>query len=63
LGDLVMKKALELFLDHFGKLGDGREQIKILHSVAEIMLVTLCGVICGADSWEDIETYGKSKIK
>ena len=57
-----MKQALELFLDHFDKLEDVREQSKILHSVREILLVTLCGVISGADGWEDIETYGESKL-
>ena len=58
-----MKQALELFLDHFGKLEDNREQPKVLHSVSEILLVTLCGVISGADGWEDIEEYGESKLK
>lgn len=58
-----MKQALELFLDHFDKLEDMREQPKILHSVREILLVTLCGVISGADGWEDIEEYGESKIE
>lgn len=58
-----MKQALELFLDHFGKLEDKREQLKVLHSVGEILLVTLCGVIAGADGWEDIEEYGESKLE
>jgi predicted transposase YbfD/YdcC len=58
-----MKQALELFLDHFDKLEDNREQSKVLHSVREILLVTLCGVISGADGWEDIEEYGESKLK
>lgn len=36
---------------------------KILHPVPEILLVTLCGVIVGADGWEDIEDYGESKLE
>jgi len=58
-----MKQALELFLDHFGKLEDLREASKILYPVPEILLLTLCGVICGSDSWEDIEIYGESKLE
>jgi hypothetical protein len=28
----------------------------------DILVVAMCGVICGADSWEDIELFGKSKL-
>jgi len=28
----------------------------------EILLLTLCAVICGAESWDDIEMFGKSKL-
>lgn len=58
-----MKQAIDLFLDHFDKLEDKRAQSKILHSVREILLVTLCGVISGADGWEDIEIYGEAKLE
>jgi predicted transposase YbfD/YdcC len=57
-----MLPALDAFLDHFGTLEDKRESYKIQYSVAEILLVTLCGVVAGADGWEDIEDYGESKI-
>ena len=56
-----MSAVLSKFLDHFGGLEDKRMSGKIVHSVAEIMLVTLCGVIAGADGWEDIQDYGQSK--
>ncbi len=57
-----MEVALEAFLDHFGGLEDRRTPLKIKHSVAEILLVTLCGVIAGGEGWEDIEDYGASKL-
>lgn len=57
-----MHVALEAFLDHFGGLEDRRELPKIKHSVAEILLVTLCGVIAGSEGWDDIEAYGESKL-
>ena len=57
-----MLPAMTAFLDSFGTLEDKRESSKIHHSVAEILLVTLCGVIAGADGWEDLEDYGESKI-
>ncbi len=50
------------FLDHFGTLEDLRAPHKVVHSVAEMLLVTWCGVMAGADGWEDMEEYGASKI-
>jgi predicted transposase YbfD/YdcC len=29
----------------------------------DILVVAICGVICGADSWVDIELFGKSKLE
>jgi len=50
------------FLDHFEKIEDPRLQRNQLYTVAEILLVTLLAVICGAEGWQDVENYGKSKI-
>jgi predicted transposase YbfD/YdcC len=61
--EIIMKQALDVFLDHFGTLEDNREPHKVLHPLCEILLVTLCGVIAGADGWEDIEDYGESKLE
>jgi predicted phosphoadenosine phosphosulfate sulfurtransferase len=30
--------------------------------MAEILLVTLCGSVCGAEGWQDIEDYGNAQI-
>lgn len=54
---------MEAFLDHFGALEDEREAYKVWHPVPEILLVTLCGVLAGAEGWEDIEDYGESKLE
>jgi hypothetical protein len=51
------------FLDHFEAIEDPRLQRNQLYTVAEILLVTLLAVICGAEGWQDVENYGKSKIK
>lgn len=50
------------FLDHFTELKDPRLQRNQLYTAAEILLVTLLAVICGAEGWQDVENYGKSKI-
>jgi len=50
------------FLDIFGQLDDPRIDRKKLHPMPEILLLMLCAVICGAESWDDIEMFGKSKL-
>jgi DDE family transposase len=57
-----MKQPIDAFGDHFGGLEDGREAGKILHPLPEILLVRLCGVLAGAEGFEDIEDYGASKL-
>jgi predicted transposase YbfD/YdcC len=58
-----MKQPIAVFLDHFSTLKDVREPGKVLHPLPEILLVTLCGVMAGAEGWEDIEDYGESKLE
>lgn len=50
------------FLDHFSKLEDPRIDRKKLYPLDEVLFATLCGVICGAEGWEDLELFCKSKI-
>ena len=62
IGGTILNPTIDAFLDHFGELEDNREADKVLHPVREILLVTLCGVLAGAEGWEDIEDYGASKL-
>jgi len=46
----------------FGELEDPRVERMRLHRLSDILIITLCGVICGADSWTEIELFGKAKF-
>lgn len=46
---------------HFSQLSDPRAQHSIEHKLIDIAIITICAVLCGADSWVDVENYGKSK--
>lgn len=46
---------------HFGNLEDPRVLKKERHSLFAIITIAICAVICGADTWVDIEEFGKSK--
>lgn len=50
------------FLDIFGELKDPRSWRNRKHSMAEILLTTLCAAICGAEGWQDVEDFGNAKI-
>ncbi len=41
--------------EHFGKLEDPRNGRAKRHELLDIIVITLCAVICGADNWVEIE--------
>ena len=47
--------------EHFANLEDPRVERTKLHSLLSIVTIALCAVICGADTWDDIEEFGKAK--
>lgn len=57
-----MPKEEVEFLDKFEKIEDPRALKNQLYSVAEILLLTLCAVICGASGWSDVESFGRVKL-
>ena len=58
-----MDKVKESFLDYLRDLEDPRSTRNRLHSMPEILLVTLCAAICNAERWQEVESYGKTKIE
>jgi predicted transposase YbfD/YdcC len=47
--------------EYFADLEDPRIDRAKLHPLINILTIALCGAICGADSWVDIELFGESK--
>jgi predicted transposase YbfD/YdcC len=56
----LTEKATPL-LEHFRELKDPRAEHLLEHRLIDIIGLTICAVICGADTWVDIESFGKSK--
>jgi predicted transposase YbfD/YdcC len=46
--------------EYFSELEDPRWHNR-RHKLLDIVVIAICAVICGADSWEDIELFGQSK--
>jgi predicted transposase YbfD/YdcC len=47
--------------EHFGTLTDPRTARGREHRLIDILTITLCAVICGADDWVAVATYGETK--
>lgn len=47
--------------EHFSNLDDPRVDYLVEHRLLDIIGLTICAVICRADSWVDIELYGNAK--
>ena len=41
---------------------DKRQAHKVKYPLSEILLLCLCAVLCGMETFEDIEIYGQEKI-
>jgi len=52
-----MRKPIE----YFSTLKDPRVERTKEHNLADIIFITIAAVICGAENWNDIEAYGRSK--
>lgn len=46
---------------HFAGLEDPRVERTKRHSLGAILVIALCAVICGADSWVEVEQFGRAK--
>jgi predicted transposase YbfD/YdcC len=46
---------------HFENLTDPRAEHSIDHLLIDIVIITICAVICGANNWVEIENYGHAK--
>lgn len=50
------------FLEHFESLLDPRQAGKVVYPLSEILLLCLCGILGGADSWVEIAEWGKMHL-
>jgi len=46
---------------HFAELDDPRIDRSKLHNLLDIVVLTICAIICGADDWVAVEMFGNAK--
>ena len=49
-----------LITKHFTKIEDPRAE-NSEHKLVDIIVIAICAVICGADTWVDVENFGQAK--
>jgi predicted transposase YbfD/YdcC len=55
--------TLRPLVEHFALLPDPRVDRTNRHLLLDIVVVAVCAVICGADTWVGIEEYGRAKYE
>ena len=48
-------------LDFFSELTDPRDGPALRHPLENIIAIAICAVICGADSWVEVEEFGQGR--
>lgn len=48
---------------HISIISDYRQPWKVEHKLSDILLLTNCAVISGAEGWEDIQGFGEAHIE
>jgi predicted transposase YbfD/YdcC len=56
-------KPKDSILEHFSDIKDIRIERRKKHKLIDIITISICAVVCGADGWEDIEMYGIARKK
>lgn len=59
----MQKKKDVTISKHFSCVTDPRMVNKSSHLLFDIIGLTICAVICGADEWTEFEEFGHSKEK
>lgn len=55
------RTTVALLTDRFASLKDPRTGRAKRHKFIDVLVIAICAVICGADSWVDVEMFGNSK--
>jgi predicted transposase YbfD/YdcC len=48
-------------LEHFGEVADPRIDRHKEHKLIDLLVIAICAILCGANDWVAVETFGKAK--
>ncbi|QMJ69877.1 ISAs1 family transposase [Escherichia fergusonii] len=53
---------LKKLMEHISVIPDYRQAWKVEHKLSDILLLTICAVISGAEGWEDVQDFGETHL-
>lgn len=57
----MFPSPIETLQQHFANVEDPRQIGKVDHPLINILFITICGVLCGADNWVAISAFGNAQ--
>jgi hypothetical protein len=61
-GSVNGKTGLAKLIESFSDMHDPRVVGRTDHHLLDILVLTVCAVVCGADDWESVEMWGDAKL-
>lgn len=58
----MARSTLRSLADHFADLPDPRLDRNKEHALLDIVVMAVCGILAGCDSWADVERFGRAKL-
>ncbi|MEO8837724.1 MAG: ISAs1 family transposase [Herbaspirillum sp.] len=58
----MSKSGLVKLIESFSDMPDPRVVGRTDHRLLDILVLTVCAVLCGADDWEAVEMWGEAKL-
>ena len=56
------KQPPKTLVEHFSRITDPRIDRTKRHKLIDILVISICATICGADGWEEFELFGQAKL-
>lgn len=51
------------FVQHFQTIEDPRRQAGLRHPLIDVLFISICAIVCGADDWVAVERFGQAKMR
>lgn len=58
----MARPTLRALADHFEDLPDPRLDRNKEHALLDVLVVAVCAILAGCDSWADVERFGRAKL-
>ncbi len=55
------KLKAEVLFESLAEIDDPRREHQKFHSLFDILVISICAVICGVDHWTEMEEFGEAK--